>query len=445
MPDAAVADSPASKPTNIRWVVFALGCGTSATLYLHRYVLGLIKPELSREYGLTNSDLADLDSAFGLTYAACQVPCGILIDLVGVHWFLGLSVLLWTFALLGNVTASTVGTFWYMRAAFGAAQAGAYAAMNRMTRSWFPDSVRTQVQGWIGVTSGRLGAAAANILFATVLMGVFLLSWRQAVYCFASVGIALGIAFLILFRNTPREHPLVNEAEADLIDGPALVPSGVSVPRSSVGELLRQMKFWSLVNLGMLALQTTLSTVADLLYSNWIPQFLSQVHGLNYKEMGFYSMLPLLGGACGGAAGGMLNDWLMRRSVSRRWSRTIVGISGKGLAGVALLAALLAYDNPYVFCSLLFAVKFFSDWSLAATWGTVTDIGGRATATVFAVNNGIASLGNYLGPQLYGYVADNYGWPPVFVCVGVIYMLCAATWLGINCERPLVEPSVTSR
>ena len=41
-------------------------------------------------------------------------------------------------------------------------------------------------------------------------------------------------------------------------------------------------------------------------------------------------------------------------------------------------------DDPYTFCSMLFVVKFFADSSLATPWGVVTDIGGRATATVFA-------------------------------------------------------------
>ena len=41
-------------------------------------------------------------------------------------------------------------------------------------------------------------------------------------------------------------------------------------------------------------------------------------------------------------------------------------------------------------CSL---VKFFGDWSLATSWGVVTDIGGRATASVFAFNNAVAGIG----------------------------------------------------
>lgn len=70
----------------------------------------------------------------------------------------------------------------------------------------------------------------------------------------------------------------------------------------------------SLMNLIWLSLQNVLSTFADNIYSNWIPLFLSQVHGLKFKEMGIYSALPLLGGAVAGVTGGMLNDFLIVRT-----------------------------------------------------------------------------------------------------------------------------------
>ena len=68
-----------------------------------------------------------------------------------------------------------------------------------------------------------------------------------------------------------------------------------------VAELLRGMR--CKVNLIALNIQTILSTLADNIYSNWIPLFLSEVHDLEFAEMGIYSSLPLLGGAIAAAAG----------------------------------------------------------------------------------------------------------------------------------------------
>ena len=169
------------------------------------------------------------------------------------------------------------------------------------------------------------------------------------------------------------------------------------------------------------------------------------MHHLKFEAMGIYSSLPLLGGAIAGALGGLLNDWFIAKTGNRRWSRSGIAAVGKGLAAVFLLIALVWYNNPYVFCGLLFAVKFFGDWSLATSWGVVTDIGGRATASVFAFNNAVAGIGLIAAPPLFGFLALRYGWPVVFVTVAATYVLCALSWLVIDCTIPVIGPNGSGR
>jgi ACS family glucarate transporter-like MFS transporter len=188
----------------------------------------------------------------------------------------------------------------------------------------------------------------------------------------------------------------------------------------------------------MLNLQTIFSALADNVFSAWIPLWLSDIHNLEFKKMGFYASLPLLGGALGGALGGWLNDKMIAQTGSLRWSRTVVGATGKGIAGVLLLTSLLWYDEPQSFCVMLFFVKFFSDWSLVTTWGCVTDIGGRASATVFAYNNSVAGIGSIVGSALYGYESEYISWVLVFVTAAAAYLVCALTWFLINCEIPVI-------
>ena len=119
--------------------------------------------------------------------------------------------------------------------------------------------------------------------------------------------------------------------------------------------------------------------------------------------------------------------------------RIVVGMAGKWLAALILATALFWYDDPYTFCSFLFFVKFFSDWSLTTTWGAVTDIGGRSTATVFAFNNSVASIGAILAPTMYGAVADHFSWHAVFLTGAAAYVLCALSWLLIDCRIPVID------
>jgi MFS family permease len=324
----------------------------------------------------------------------------------------------------------------------GAGQSAVFAALNRISRQWFAPAVRTTLQGFVAVTAGRIGGMSANLLFGSLLLGVFGLPWRTAVYLFTGLGLAHAAAFFVLFRNTPGEHPRVNDAEVRLIAGDDAVAASTMTakePRMTVRRLLAGLTPRGLANLVAVNVQTILSTLADNIYSNWIPLFLWQVHRLGDTERGAYSALPLFGGAAAGIIGGLLNDWFIHRTGNRRWSRSGVAMAGKAVAALLLFTALAWYDRPYVFCVFLFFVKLFGDWSLATTWGVVTDIGGRATATVFALNNAVAGVALVGAPALFGYLAKEFGWYSVFVTVGVTYALCALSWLAINCTIPLFE------
>jgi len=430
------------RPTNVRRLIFGLACGTSWLLYLHRYLFGLIKPKLTEEYGWGDDKLGMLDSVFSTFYMVCQVPLGIAVDALGVHSVLTGMIVVWSIGLALHAPGEVAGGLWFARGMLGAGQSAVYAALNRISRQWFAPAVRTTMQGFVAITAGRIGGMSANLLFGSLLIGLLGLPWRTAVYLFAGLGLAHAAAFYLLYRNSPREHSGVNEAEARLIageDGPATGATAVAARPMTVRRLLGSVTPRGLVNLAALSVQTLLSTLADNIYSNWIPQFLYKVHGLNDAERGFYSALPLFGGAVAGVLGGLLNDWFLRRTGNRRWSRAGVAMAGKGAAAVLLFTALAWYENPYVFCGFLFFVKLFGDWSLVTMWGTVTDISGRATATVFALTNTVAGLALVGAPALFGYLAEYYGWQWVFVTVAVTYVLCTLSWLAIDCSIPLFD------
>lgn len=432
-----------TKPTNVRWSVFSLAFATSALLYLHRYVFGFIKPTLAEEWKLSNTQLGQLDSAFSICYAVFQFPLGIAADVLGVHLVLTGLIVVWCGAMGLMAWAPSVNWLWFARAALGTGQSAVYACLNRVARMWYPPAIRTTLQGSVGVLAGRLGALSSSVVFTTLLLGVWGMEWRTAVWILVAVGVVNVLLFAVMFRNSPREHPSVNDAEARLIEGETGL-SGVT-PVLTFRATLRSMSPRSLMNLFWLSLQNVLSTFADNIYSNWIPLFLSQVHGLKFKEMGIYSALPLLGGAIAGVTGGMLNDFLIARTGNRRWSRVGVAFVGKGLAAVLMFVALIFFDRPYVFCTFLFFVKLFGDWSLTTSLGVVTDIGGKATASVFAFSNSVAGIAFIAAPLVFGPVSEHYGWRPVFVIVGVTYVLCALSWLVIDCTIPVVQESLAER
>src|SRR5262249_33791724 len=156
----------------------------------------------------------------------------------------------------------------------------------------FPLSVRTSVQGIVAAL-GRVGAASAPLVVATLLMGVLALTWRTSLLVIAAPGVLLAAASWLVVRDSPRQHPWSNAAEQAAIDTGSAPPAN----GKRTGLLLNRS---SLVNLGVLLLYAFASTFQDQLYVNWIPLFLTEGRGLDDSQMGLFTPLPLLGGAVGG-------------------------------------------------------------------------------------------------------------------------------------------------
>src|SRR5262245_35207162 len=110
------------RPTNVRWAVFALACGTSWWMYLHRYAFALIKPKLTEEWGLGKEQLGLLDSAFSLGYTLFQFPLGIAADAAGVRIVLTGLMLLWCSGLALHAWAPSFRYLALARALLGTGQ-----------------------------------------------------------------------------------------------------------------------------------------------------------------------------------------------------------------------------------------------------------------------------------------------------------------------------------
>ena len=443
-PPDPLPDASSEKPTRVRWLMFSLACGTSWFLYLHRYTWSVIGTFLMEDYGLSKTELGAIYSAFTPTYGIGQIPSGILCDWIGPHLFLGVIIVLGSLVLPLFGVAGGRGGLIALRLAFGAAQAGTYPALAKVTATWFPVRSRTIVQGWVATFFGRSGGAMSSIILATVLIGYFGMSWQWSLGVMGAAGVLFGIVFLLLFRNSPNDHPRVNAAERALIaeGSPPPDPSAPPVLPLRAAIKNRSMLFF--------IIQQIASAGADGVYVLFMGDYFLNTKGIDITEAGLLISLPLWGGAIGGMLGGFFNDLMIQWTGSRRIGRSAVGFTGKFIACILMIVA-ISQDGAVEAAWALFAVKFFTDWSQPTVWGTCTDIGGRYSATVFGVINTSGSIGGLVSPIAFGAILDwntsmvlvdgieksvaNYN--PLFVTVAVMYVISAFCWIMIDCTDSL--------
>lgn len=424
-------------PTRVRYLILILSCSISFVLYLHRYAWGFIKTDMREEFGWDAQDLGRLDGLFTLSYGVAQLPSGMLCDWFGAHLLLGSSVILWSLSLLGFTVAAGMMQMGLWRVTFGVAQASCYPVLNKVSKNWFPISMRTTAQAWIATFFGRGGGAAAFVIIGVLLLGRWQLSWRDALVVLAIVGVVCGIAFVALFRNSPSQHPWSNAAEAHLVTEGDPQAARVTGSTANWPGLLSSVAFWFLLTRGLC------SNLADVLFSYWVPHFLRTMKGLSTEEAGWMAALPLVGGALGGLASGIGQSWVIQRTGNRRLARSGAGMIGKLTAALLMLVSLGADSGLAVACIFLLA-KFFTDMEQPAEWGAVSDIAGGNAATVFACVNTIGGIGGFVGAELIGSVLKYHdetmaGWNTVFAIIAAEYIVAAACWLFIDPRKVIPD------
>ena len=172
---------------------FALGYFLS---YLFRVVNAIIAGDLSIDLDLSASELGFLTSAYLITFAAIQLPLGVLLDRYGPR---RIEAILLLFAALGAAIFATATSFNMLvigRALIGLGVSACLMAAFKSFVQWFP-SDRLPLANGLHMTAGGLGVLCASSPTAWLLET---LVWRELFWILA---VATFVVSVIIFFAVP--------------------------------------------------------------------------------------------------------------------------------------------------------------------------------------------------------------------------------------------------
>jgi MFS family permease len=227
------------------------------------------------------------------------------------------------------------------------------------------------------------------------------------------------------YREDPADHKSVNSAELEIIRLGAVPPpqAGESVPWKTL-----------LLNPTMMALFGSYfaSGFGFQFFVTWMPTYLMREHGLTLQSSGVLAGLPLAAGALGCVMGGVIADWITRRTGSITIGRRSVGVSGFLLGAIGYAAATYGHSTGAAIAFLALA-SGAHDLTLPVLWATTTDAGGRFGGTAAGFVNFASSLSGMLAPLAAALLERMFGsFHAVFLAAAAMYLLGAALWLIID-------------
>ncbi len=414
-----------------RWrIAWLLGIGVLVN-YFDRVNLSVSHDALVASFGISDVIFGYLSGAYNLTYAACQLPIGVVLDKLGVRRVGRIGTFLWSMASFATAITPSLGGFFGARFLLGVGEAPTFPANAKATGLWFPPQERSFA------TSFFDSAAKFASVPGVPLLGFVLLrfGWR---WSFALTGLISLVYFVCFWRvyRDPGEDSGLSDAERAYIqaaDRPRDATAAADRSELSLLHLLGQRKVW-----GVLIGFGAYNYVFYLLLT-WMPTYLSKALHIDLLHSFLYASVPwILATFTDLAIGGWLVDFLIQRGAdSNRVRRTILMTGtafGLGIFGTAA-AHTAAHALFWISISMgglaAAAPILWSSPSLIAAPSNVGKVGG--------IINFSGQVSGIAAPIITGYVVQgqhSFAWAFVIPAIYLVVGIAGYLFLLGNIELP---------
>lgn len=317
---------PLSAPPLLARVVLPFSVGYFLS-YLYRTVNAVLAPEIGKAIPLDGADIGLMTGIYFITFAAAQLPLGILLDRFGPRRVEALLLCFaaagaFLFALADSVTALVLG-----RALVGFGVAACLMAALKANTQFFP-AVRLPLMNGVILGAGGLGAIAAT---APIQAALGITGWRTI---YAGVGVlTLASAAFLWLRVPDRPH------------GVSL--GGLKTQIAEVAEIYKDRTFWRIAPITMLSLGGFMS-----IQGLWAGPWLRDMAGLNAEQSASGLGIMAAGMAVGYLSVGAMAEWLERRGIPP----VTQGAIGMGLHLLALVAMAAGWSGAPLLLAALYGL-----------------------------------------------------------------------------------------
>ena len=121
-----------------RWrIAWLLGIGVLVN-YFDRVNLSVSSNALVATFGISDVVFGYLSSAYNWTYAACQLPIGVILDKFGVRRVGRVGTFLWSVASFGAAVTPSLDGLFGARFLLGVGEAPTFPSNAKAIGKWFP-------------------------------------------------------------------------------------------------------------------------------------------------------------------------------------------------------------------------------------------------------------------------------------------------------------------
>jgi len=342
-------------------ILLATVCLTYFVENFLRSAAGALTPILINELGISHASMGMLVSAYFFVYGVMQIPSGILSETLGIKK---------TIVFFTALTIIGVFLFWVSD----------YINAVKLVSTWFPQDRRATAIGILSAASG-LGNFVAYMGFPVALE--WFGNWRT-LYFVMCVFLVLGwIMNIIVIKEREQQQPTT------------ILSRGNSI-RDLILSGLKDRRIYPFI-LGFIL------SSSSWVFMTWMPQFLIDVKGFSYVQVGQIASVGTIAGIPGCIAVAAISDRLKKRKLP------LILFSATYAVLLSLFLYLPIQTPIIVFSVLSFMINFaLSFWVLYFSMIPET-LPLEKAGIALGIVNGMGTIGFSLLTPIYGRFVDITG------------------------------------
>jgi ACS family hexuronate transporter-like MFS transporter len=429
-----------------RWTICALLFFATTVNYLDRQVLSLLAPDLSKEFGWSNTDYANIAAAFQFVYAISMLFAGRVVDKIGTKAAYVVAICVWSLGALMHAFSVPMGVaavkvlgifgiaavpsivgFMISRAVLAVGESGNFPAAIKATAEYFPKKERSFATG-IFNSGANVGAILAPIS-VPIIAGIW--GWQAAFIMIGMLGFIWMSVWLWLYEK-PEQQKRLSARELAYIRSDVATPvetteeaSIAAAKKVSWTQLLKYRQTWAF------AFGKFMTDGVWWFFLFWLPTYLSAQYGMKGDAIVvplavLYSMTMV-----GSIGGGWFPSYFMARGYAPYDGRM------KAMLVIAFFPLVVLLAQPFGAVSFWVPVLLIGvgasahqAWS-ANIFTTVSDMfPQKSVASVIGIGGMAGGIGGVVLTKLGGWVFDYYkSINDIHTGYMIMFAICALAYL----------------
>lgn len=337
-------------------------------------------------------------SAFGVGYILLTAIGGYLVDRWGVRFMWPIAAIAWSVCVGCLGFAVGFWSFITLRVLLGLSEGPHFPAMTKSISRWLSPRERARALS-LGLVAIPLSSVVGSPI-TSYLVADF--GWRTMFFIISIVGIFWAFVWYFFFKDDPKDSPYVNAEELKII-------TTASTLKSEQKEQVVDWRFL-LTHPTLIANNIAYFSLGYMLFFNtlWLPGYFLSQHGMNLKSVGWFLTIPWLAAALFLKVGGVISDYLYRKTGKSRIARSHIIWISQLLSAIFFL--MLGFTNNLSHCLIFLSLGLgFGFMPQSAFFSINIDVAKERAGSAQGITSSCLSLAGIIAPTITGWLIDLTG------------------------------------